>query len=387
MPSAAWVLFAGTFLNRFGSFVVPFLVLYLTKRGFTTQQAGLALGAYGVGNLVASLVGGGLTDRIGRRETIVLSMVSSAAAMIALSRATTLPFIIALATLAGATAELYRPASSALIADLVPPDLRVTAYSLYRLAINLGFAAGPASAGFVAAHSFVYLFIGDAATSILFGLTAWFALPRYIRSTSSQSSWGKAFREAARQRAFLYFLLGAVMITIVDFQMNSTLPLHMLDHGFGTSTYGWLISINGVIIIFTELAITRWTRHWNRRFAIALGWFLIAEGFALTGVATTIPMLIFTVVLWTVGEMICSPLTSTLVADTAPVELRGRFMGLFNLSWSMGMVLGPPLGTMIYGRSPKWVWIGCAMLGVIGAALVLVGRESEKSEAVVAEVA
>ena len=97
LPRTAWVLFAGTFINRFGGFVVPFLTLYLTSQGYSLTAAGLAVSAYGAGNLFASLVGGHLADRLGRRETIVLSMFCAAAAMLLLSQAHALPVIVALA--------------------------------------------------------------------------------------------------------------------------------------------------------------------------------------------------------------------------------------------------------------------------------------------------
>src|SRR5436305_709047 len=185
LPRPAWILFFGTFLNKFGTFVIPFLTIYLTRQGYSTTQAGLAIGAYGLGNLSSSILGGYLADKIGRRWTIALSMFSAAAAMLLLSQAHTFALILVFAALAGLTGELYRPASSALLADLVPAGQRVTAFSAYRIALNAGFAFGAATAGLLASHSFGWLFAGDAATSALFGLVAWFALPNGLRNTSS----------------------------------------------------------------------------------------------------------------------------------------------------------------------------------------------------------
>src|SRR2546423_10199201 len=116
LPRPAWILFLGTFLNKFGTFVIPFLVLYLTGQGYSPGQAALAIGAYGLGNFVASGLGGYLADRIGRRRTIALSMFSVAVAMLLLSQARSLSLIIFLTGLTGLTGELYRPASSALLA-------------------------------------------------------------------------------------------------------------------------------------------------------------------------------------------------------------------------------------------------------------------------------
>ena len=185
LPRAAWVLFFGTFLNKFGGFVIPFLTLYLTNRGYTVGQAGLAVSAYGVGNLGASLLGGHLADKLGRRKTILLSMFSGAAMMMLLSQAHSFPGIIVLVALTGLTNEFYRPASQALLADLVPAGQRTTAFAALRASFNAGFAFGPATAGLLAACGYFWLFAGDAATSVLFGLVALFALPRGSRGTTA----------------------------------------------------------------------------------------------------------------------------------------------------------------------------------------------------------
>src|SRR5258707_7854268 len=160
----------------------------MTRLGYSPGQAGLPIAAYGIGTLGACLLGGSLADRIGRRKTIVLSMFSAAVAMLCLSQARGLPLIMLCSGLAGLTGELYRPASSALLADLVPAGQRVTAYAAYRMAFNAGWAFGPAMAGLLAKHSFLWLFVGDAVTSFLFGLVAWFALPIGFRGTRTDNS-------------------------------------------------------------------------------------------------------------------------------------------------------------------------------------------------------
>jgi MFS family permease len=180
------VLFAGTFVNRFGSFIFVFLTLYLIEQGYSTTEAGLGLTGYGLGGLGAALAGGLLADRIGRRNAIVLSMTGSGAAMLALWQADSLEAILPLVIAAGFFAELYRPASGALIADLVPAGRRVPAYAAYRLAINAGFAAGPAVGGLLAEDSFAWLFIGDAASSLAFAAIALVALPTGPRSARAQ---------------------------------------------------------------------------------------------------------------------------------------------------------------------------------------------------------
>src|SRR5260221_8273690 len=317
MPRAAWVVFGGTFINRFGTFVMPFLALYLTKQGFSVARAGLALGAYGAGLVCASLLGGDLADRMGRRNTIALSMFASAAAMLALSQARAYSSIVALTWLAGLASGLYRPASHALIADLVPEEQRVVAFGLYRFAVNLGFAVGPATAGFLAEHSFFYVCLGDAITSCGYGFIALLALPHGVRDTADELRGEPAGRDherttlagfavPLRDRAFIVFMAATICVTLVDFQMGSTFALHVKALGFRTSAYGLLISMNGALIIVFELLILHWVRRFLPQPVIAIGYFLSCFGFALTGLAHTLPQLAATVVVWTTGEMIGS---------------------------------------------------------------------------------
>jgi MFS family permease len=369
MPRAAWVLFAGTFVNRFGTFVMPLLAIYLTRQGFSIARAGAAVGAYGAGHLCASLLGGHLADRFGRRNTIALSMFASAAAMLALSQARSFSSILMLAVFAGMAAELYRPASHALIADLVPAEQRVVAFSLYRLAVNLGFAAGPATAGLLADRSFFYVFAGDAITSCGYGVIALLLLPAVAGTAAEKNDEGLRF--ALRDRAFLIFLAATVCLTLVDFQTTSTFALHVRALGYPTSTYGLLLSINGLIIVVFELAITAYVRRFRPQPVIATGYFLSCLGFALTGLAHTVPQLAATVVVWTLGEMVSSPMAGAYVSELAPERYRGRYMGLLMLSWSFGMLAGPPLGTLAYARDPNLVWAACGVLAVTSASLAM----------------
>ncbi len=372
LPPAAWILFGGTFINRFGTFVMPFLAIYMTRSGFTTSQAGLAVSTYGAGHICAAMIGGHLADRIGRRYTIALSMLLSATSMLALSQARAYPVILALAFTTGLCAELYRPAATALLGDLVSEEQRVAAFGMYRFAVNLGFAVGPATAGFLANKSFFYVFLGDAMTSVVFGIVAFLGLPHGLRSHGRDEQPGEALRVAARDRALLYFLGATLCMTWVEFQLHSTLPLHISRMGFSPATYGMLISINGAMIVVFDLFITAWAQGKPQKPLIAVGYALSCIGFALTGLAHDLRMLAGTVVIWTVAEMIFAPASGAYVAGLAPAQYRGRYMGLWHSMWSAGMVLGPAMGTWIYQRSPTMLWWTCFAFGLASAALAMV---------------
>ena len=370
LPRAAWILFAGTFLNKFGGFVVPFLTLYLTGRGYSIGQAGLAVSAYGMGNLGASLLGGHLADKIGRRKTILLSMFSGAAAMMLLSQAHGLAWIILLTALTGLTNEFYRPASQALLADIVPPEQRVTAFAGLRASFNAGFAFGPATAGLLAAYGYFWLFAGDAATSVLFGLVAMLALPQGSRTASQNASWREALRVLRRDRNLHQLLLANFSIGLVFFQLGSTYGLHITQMGFSPAVYGAVVSLNGALIVFCELPLTRFTRKFPARHCMAAGYLICAGGFALNAFAHSIPALVLCMIVFTIGEMITMPTAAAYLANLAPAELRGRYMGVSGLTWATALIIGPVSGLKLFAAAPTVYWAASAVIGVFAAFII-----------------
>ena len=370
LPAPVWLLYAGTFVNRFGSFVLVFLVLYLRDEGYSATEAGVALSAYGIGSLGAALIGGLLADRLGRRNTIAASMAASAATMVALSQADGLGSIVVLVALAGFASEAYRPASHALLADLTSPALRLTAFAGYRLAINTGFAAGPAAAGFLAERSFTLLFIGDAITSIAFGALALAVLPEGVRTPRGDEERGAALRTIARDGPFLRLLAATGLSALVYMQSQATFPLHVADLGYSTAVYGVLISLNGALIMVFELALTSVTQRYRAQRVMALGYALIGIGFALTGFADIAVLLGATVFVWTLGEILEGPVSPSFTAELAPETMRGRYVGARSFTFALALVLAPSVGTVVYEWRPGAVWAGCGVLGLFAALLI-----------------
>jgi len=371
LPRGVWILFVGTFLNKFGTFVLPFLAIYLTGMGFTSAQAGIAIGAYGVGTLAASLLGGYLADLIGRRKTIVVSMFSVAVVMLCLSQARSLPWIVIWAGLAGLTGELYRPASSALLADLVPEGQRVTAFATYRVFLNAGWAFGPTTAGLLAKSSFFWLFVGDAATSVLFGLVAWAALPARSNAKPEKNGLGETWKVLRTDYRFRRVLISSLIIGLVFVQVFSTMSLQITHSGFSPSVYGMVISLNGVLIVLCELPLTTVTRRFDPRRMMALGYLLIGAGFASNLLARSLPLLIVTVVVFSLGEMISLPLSGAYVADLAPPHQRGLYMGAYGLMWALAFIFGPSLGLSLFAINPVCLWTLCGIFGLVAAGMIL----------------
>jgi MFS family permease len=369
-----WILFGGVFLNKFGTFVVPFLTLYLTRQGFTTRDAGLAIGAYGLGRLAAAFLGGHLADTLGRQKTIVLSMAAAAVCMMLLSQARTLPAIVLLTGLASLTGELYLPACGALLADLVPAHQRVTAYAAYRMAFNAGWAFGPATAAFLAAHSFLWLFLGDALTSVLFGLVAWFGLPRGIRSAEAEAGWGEAWKVLKRDGEIQQMALATVLIGLVIHQLVSTYGLHVTSLGFSDAIYGALLSLNGLLVVVFELPWTTRTRRFPARAIIATGYLLMGTGVALNAAFHSLAALIIGMTIFTLGEMTFAPVAGAYVASLAPSRMRGRYMGVWGFSNSLSLMFAPSLGMVVFAASPVALRLGCGALAVLAA--LTIGSET-----------
>ena len=372
LPRPAWILFAGAFVNRLGTFVLPFITLYLTSRGYSVPQAGLGLAAYGLGAIGAQGVGGLLADRLGRRNTIALSMFGGAALTLSLVWVDGLLPIVVVVMLLGFVAELYRPASSALLTDLIRPEARVAAFSANRLALNIGFAAGLTLGGLLAARSYHLLFIGDAVTSAAFGVIALAALPHGTRTTRHEERHlTGAGRSMAADRGFLLFLAAVFMTAVVYMQNASTFALHVVDLGYSTKVYGLLQAMNGVLVTLLELPISSWTQHRPRTRMIALGAVLVGLGFAELAFVKALPGLLIMVMIWTLGEIVESPATSAFVADRAPEHARGRYQGALGMMYACAAVVGPLAGTSIYHLSPNALWLACGVAGFGSAALAL----------------
>lgn len=371
LPRSVWWLFAGSFVNRFGSFVSVFLILFLVDRGYSVPAAGSVAAAYGVGGLGAAVIGGYLADRIGRRGAIALSMFSSAVTALALSQVDGLAALWVLTALFGLTSDLYRPASAALLTDLVPSERRLVAFAGYRLAINAGFAVGPAVAGFLAERSFVWLFIGEAVTSVILGVVALVALPEGVRTPRQEEARGAGLRAVAADRSFVTFLLAVVLSGFVYWQSGAAFPLHVRDSGHSTAVYGLLIGLNATIIVVLELPLMRLVRRFAAPRVIALGILITGIGFALTAPSHAVLPLAVTVVVWTFGEMAAAPTSSAYVAELAPVRLRGRYQGAYGLTFAISHILAPAVGTWLYAWSPDGIWVVCGAVSLVASALIV----------------
>jgi MFS family permease len=376
LPGQYWILFSGTLVNRFGHFVIPFLAIYLRQQGHDVKTTGLVMGAYGAGALGAGAIGGYLADHLGRKPTMLLSCAGAATFMMILSQAHSVPALVIATFMTGLLTAMYGPAAGALIADLVPPALRVRAFACQRLAINFGFAAGMATAGFMARHSFAALFIADAATTIILGLTVLFGLkPRPRTATANNGGWGYALKHMRGNAAFVLATFASLLIGIVFWQMSSSYGLQATEGaGLDERAYGLLMALNGILIVFLELPLTSYTRRFHPVYAMAAGYAVIGLGMGLNALGASLPMLVISMIIFTAGEMVALPVANSYIAGLAPDEMRGRYQGISSISWSCATMIGPSLGIALWQFSPALLWTATLIASAAAAILMLASR-------------
>jgi MFS family permease len=368
LPGQFWFQWVGVLVNRLGMFVQPFLILYLTDaRGLPAAQAGVLVAVWGAGSLVGPLLGGWLADRIGRRETMAGAMLAAAVALGALGAARSVPAMAVAALFAGITADLYRPANSALVADLVRPEDRARAFGLLFWAVNIGFAIAATAGGYLAGAGYGLLFAVDAATCAAFAGLIWFGIRRDTRpAVARRAGPPVGYRSALRDR-ILVALLGLTLLyaTLYD-QAYITLPLAIRDAGLPTSTYGAVIAVNGIVIVALQPFASAWLSRFQPAAVLAVSGLVVGLGFGATGLADGPVAFGATVALWTLGEIGMAGLIPALAAELAPPEARGRYQGLFTLSWGASALVAPVVGTAVYaGLAPAVLWTGCLTAGIL----------------------
>lgn len=382
LPRTFWILFGGQLVNRVGGMVAAFLVLYLGAQGLSAGQIGLVLAARGVGSLVSQPLGGLLADRIGRRFTLITGLAASSTALVLMGLAGTLPLMVAAAALLGVVSEMYRPASSALIADIVPPAARLKAYGLMFWAVNLGFAVASVMAGFLAARGYWLLFAVDAGTGLAFAVIIAVGIRRDpVARSRGNNGGGAGYRTALRDPLLVALVLLTLAYATLYNQAQVAIPLAIRDHGLSPAVYGAAAAVNGILIVVLQPVLTTWLARFNRMHVLAASWTLVGAGMALTGLAHAAWQYAAVVVVWTVGEVGTAGFTAALVADLAPAEARGRYQALFGWGWSAASLTGPTLGTAVYGGlGPGATWLGCLGVGAVCGigAMLLAGRVTQR---------
>lgn len=385
-----WLLATTTLVNRAGTMVLPFLMLYLTeKRGFTTYQAGLALALYGLG-ATGSYFGGWLCDHFKPRRIMFWSLALTGCGFLVLGHLESRPAILATMVWLSVVGEAFRPANAAAVAAASEPGRSAQSFSLMRLAVNIGMTLGPAVGGFLAMRNYDWLFLIDGSTCLIAAVLLWlFFRPGNATTVereeapAGRSPWGDPF--------FLGLIGLLFLLATVIFQMSSTytLTLHKV-YGFSEARIGLILGINTLLIVLFEMAIVHSVRDRDPMRLAGVGSFLFCLGFGLLPFGSTFWYVAFTVAVWSFGEMLSMPIASGVVASRAGEGSRGRYMGLFMLAFAVAFVVAPLIGTWVYQQlGPKTLWVACGAMGIplwLGFYLLSRAEGRQRAEPVPVEV-
>ncbi|WP_413808775.1 MDR family MFS transporter [Streptomyces sp. OE57] len=377
LPREFWWLWTSTLVNRLGGFVATFLAMYLTvDRGYSAMFAGLVGALHGLGGAVSAVVSGVLTDRLGRRPTLLVAQLSTAVTVAVLGFVQNPVAIAVVACLVGMTSNASRPAVQAMIADIVAPGDRVRAFALNYWAINLGFAVSAAAAGLIARHGYLTLFLADAGMTLLCAVIVFGKVPesRPERERTGEGVVADApEREVGlgavlRDRRFMAVVALSFLVATLIQQAFVALPVAMGADGLSSTDFGVAIATNGVLIVAVQIPVTRFLEHRDPAPLLMVSALLTGAGFGLTAFAGSVGMYALAVMVWTVGEIINSPTQMGLVARLSPTHGRGRYQGMYTLSWSLASLIAPLAGGAVMDRfGADALWAASAVVGLVAA--------------------
>jgi MFS family permease len=376
-PSKFWIVVLVSFIDGIGgTLLFPFFSLYITQKfGVGMTQAGIILGAFSVFGLIGSTFGGALTDKFGRRRLILFGLVFSALSTLTLGMVKTLAGLYPLVVVIGLLSNIAGPAHNAMVADLLPEKQRAEGFGILRVVGNLAWIIGPTIGGLVAAKSFFLLFVIDSVLSCVVAVIFYKLIPETKPAAPAEKShetvWQTlaGYRHVLRDFAFMAFLMASIIMLLVYQQMYNTLPVYLRDyHAFTPSGYGFLLTSSAITVVLLQFWVTRRIKDLPPFLMMALGTVFYAIGFGMFGMVSAYYLFILAVVVITIGEMIIMPTSQALTANFAPVDMRGRYMAIYGLSWAIPSTLGPgAAGWILDNLNPNLLWYGGGALCILSA--------------------
>ncbi len=383
LPRAVYTLQAGGLLNAFGNgIVLPFLLIYLHNvRGISLGVAGLAAATQSATALLAGFQAGSLSDRIGPRRVLIVSLAVMAVAFALMPLIRTAWHAFAIYVLWGAASGSFWPAQSALLAGLTPTPRRASAYALQRLTMNVGVALGGVVAGLIAsvAHpgSFTVLFLIDVATFAAYLLVLVLRVPSpALHPDRARGSW----RQVARDRTMVsYSLLNALFMASAIALMVELLPAFAKNVAHvNEREVGVIFALDSVGIVVLQLPVAKLVEGRRRMRGLALMGCVWAAallgvwaGGAWTTATAAAAVFAGATLVFAVGETLHGAIHAPLAADLAPPPLVGRYLALASLSWQAGWIAGPAAGGFFLQHAPLALWPAAAGANLAGAAWAL----------------
>ena len=383
-PRTFWLIILGMFIDQLGSWLIfPFFGLYITSKyqvGMT--EVGLLFSIFAVTGVLGSLIGGALTDKFGRKIIIIFGLVISAASSLLFAFAPSLNFIYFAGMIVGLFGNMAGPAHQAMIADVLPEDKRADGYGIVRVAVNLAVAIGPAIGGLLAARSYTLLFMIDVITSSITAVIIFLLVPETKPEIKPETNGHRepeetfletltGYLKVTKDRLYMFFVFGSLLMVLAYMQLNSTLPVFLRnEHGVPDQGFGILLSINASMVVLLQFWITRRIKRFQPMKIMAWGMVIYAIGFSIYGFVSSFWLFIAAIVIITIGEMLVTPTGQAVVAKLSPEHMRGRYMAVFEFSWTIPTAIGPlAAGLVMDNYNPNWVWYACGIIMLLSASI------------------
>jgi len=375
--SEVWVMAVIQFFTAIGfSICMPFLCLYLYQdRGLSMTAVGVIILGAGLCAAITQAFGGTLSDRFGRRPILLMAALGSVflysglAVLIGISAPV---WAIAVVYIAGRSMLITtRPVISAVVADYTSRERLTEAYGIVRIGANIGWAAGPAIGGYLATSlPYAWLFGVPVLTCGIVFSIVFFFLHESSQGVSKRVDF-RSMLPTTADRPFLVFTLLSLLVFIVAGQLSSTLSIFTVDRlDFSTAQYGLLLTLNGLIVIFFQYPMTLALRRLAKFRALILGSLLYGFGYLSLGWITQFGWALGAMAIITTGEIINSPVTLAVIGELSPQDQRGRYMGIFGLSETIGIAIGPLLGGILLDAFPsdlRLVWAPIGLMAFVAA--------------------
>lgn len=395
-PRHFWTLVGVTFIDRLGgALLFPFFALYITSKfGVGMTEVGVLFAAFSFSSFLGTMLGGALSDRLGRKGMLIFSLITTSLSSVAMGLVDSLELFYTLALLVGIFTDTGGPAYNAMVADLLPPAKRAQGYGIIRVVFNLSVTIGPAIGGFLAARSYLSLFITDAVISLISAVIVWRAMPETKpaalpdQEPETMAGTFKGYFKVLRDSLFMLFLGASILTGFVYMNMNTTLGVFLRDaHRIPESGYGLILSLNAAMVVLFQFPITRRIEGFPPMLMMACGTALYAIGFAMYGFVSLYSLFLLAMAVITVGEMLIAPVSQALVAGFAPDDMRGRYMAVSGFSWGIPYAAGPVLAGMILDSSdPRALWWVAGVVGAFAVGMFLwLHRHTQPKPFLVAE--
>jgi MFS family permease len=378
-PRPYWTLVGITFIDRLGgALLYPFFALYITtKFGVGMTQVGVLFAVFSISSFAGSMLGGALTDRMGRKGMLIFSLISTSFSSVLMGLVSSLSQFFVLALVVGIFTEAGGPARQAMVADLLPEEKRAQGYGIIRVAFNLSVTIGPAIGGFIAGYNYLFLFLSDAVISLISAVLVWRALPETkpaphpdaVQETMAQTFRG--YGVVLRDTLFMLFLAAGILVGFTYMNMSATLGVYLRDiHGIPESGYGLILSLNAAMVVLFQFSITKRIEGYPPMLMLALGAALYGIGFGLYGFVATYALFMLAMAILTVGEMLIAPVGQAVVARFAPEDMRGRYMAIFGFSFGIPYAIGPYLAGLILDHAdPRMLWWAAGVIALLATAM------------------